>query len=578
MTGVLVAASGCATSVRPTVAGVHVDHLQATLNATATGFRAWAASANVTVDPRGRCYVIPDEAAETLRVWCGPASWPGHVGGEFGRYTGVLGHQGGHPVLVVDTSRPPVQSTLAGVAALRAPDGHGVAVDLSSGPDPLFSLTHVVVISSTTRDVTADVTVALLLLGVAAVLVRRRRRQVRASPSSRAVLKRGAKQWAAVLAMLDAPAAPSTGHPIPTPGPLDVSSGAPDIEAPLQPTLPGLDHPAPGHIIHPADRAGLHPSDATHPTAAEPEHDPSPVGAPAPVDDLVAPVPLRPDPPSAPVSPAEDASGEMTVPPAEASPGEDASGGHDDDADEELTRIVAGPQIWVLGPVEIVAWPTAPRRRILVEIAAFLALHPARTWSSDNLRAELWPLGEDGSGIEVSEKTMRSYASYLRQALGADHFPLSTGVGYRLVDVATDWARFVELTELPSRDREAALTEALSMVRGAPFADAAAYTYGWAWGAEPLASEMEAAIVHAALELGQFALDVGDPARAAWAAGRALRAAPRDAALHELRIRAAIASRDKAEVDRAWTDAGAALGQGERELTLGELYRSLRAN
>lgn len=82
-------------------------------------------------------------------------------------------------------------------------------------------------------------------------------------------------------------------------------------------------------------------------------------------------------------------------------------------------------------------------------------------------------------------------------------------------------------------------------------------------------------MVRAAVELGGRALSVGEWGQAAWAACQGLRCAPADASLHGLVLRAAVGAGDWAEIDRARRDAAAALGDEEREVTLGVLYRQL---
>ena len=75
----------------------------------------------------------------------------------------------------------------------------------------------------------------------------------------------------------------------------------------------------------------------------------------------------------------------------------------DDDDDEfaEVEIFVTAPEaasesesavgvsVDVLGPVEVVGWVEPPRRKILTELACYLALHSSRAVSSDELRAAL---------------------------------------------------------------------------------------------------------------------------------------------------------------------------------------------
>ena len=123
----------------------------------------------------------------------------------------------------------------------------------------------------------------------------------------------------------------------------------------------------------------------------------------------------------------------------------------------------------------------------MVELACYLALHRERPVSGESLRAALRP---DGSK-EQSAKTLRTYLSMLRKALGPDALPSRPSGGYQLASwVTTDWERFVELSR--SDDVDDAL-EALSLIRGRPFEGVPSGTYAWVFS-EFLVSDMEVAI------------------------------------------------------------------------------------
>jgi hypothetical protein len=87
-----------------------------------------------------------------------------------------------------------------------------------------------------------------------------------------------------------------------------------------------------------------------------------------------------------------------------------------------------GTQVRVLGPVVVVGWKTRPERAIVTELTCFLALHRSRQVSGELLRVALRPEGTK----EQSAKTVRTYVSLLRKALGPDALPASSSGGYQL--------------------------------------------------------------------------------------------------------------------------------------------------
>ncbi|HSH58089.1 MAG TPA: bacterial transcriptional activator domain-containing protein, partial [Acidimicrobiales bacterium] len=223
-------------------------------------------------------------------------------------------------------------------------------------------------------------------------------------------------------------------------------------------------------------------------------------------------------------------------------------------------------EIRILGPeVEVVGWVRRPNRRIVTELAAYLATRDdGRPRSADELRAALWPLGADLQGKEVSEETFRSYVSHLRSCLGRDHLPDAGEVGgYRLEGVTTDWGRFKALVaqarRAPTCEAEMLLVEALDLVRGRPFAHVPKGTYTWAFS-EFLVSDIEVAVGDAAHTLATMALDAGDPAAAAEAAAKGLLVVPTMERLHQDRMLAAAMGRDRDALHRARRDAEHSLG------------------
>lgn len=128
-------------------------------------------------------------------------------------------------------------------------------------------------------------------------------------------------------------------------------------------------------------------------------------------------------------------------------------------------------EVRVLGPVEILGWREEPTRRVVAELACYLALHADRRVTSEELRAALWP--GDIESTQASAKSLRNAVSMLRKSLGAEAVPeASKGRGYRLAgEVRSDWARFsllVKSARAGEAEEADVLDEALRLVRGAP--------------------------------------------------------------------------------------------------------------
>ncbi|MBW3613692.1 MAG: LysM peptidoglycan-binding domain-containing protein [Actinobacteria bacterium] len=235
-------------------------------------------------------------------------------------------------------------------------------------------------------------------------------------------------------------------------------------------------------------------------------------------------------------------------------------------ATDVLSPRGSGKEIRILGPeIEVVGWEHRPNRRIVTELAAYLATREdGRPRSADELRAALWPLGADLLGKEVSEETFRSYVSHLRRCLGRDHVPDAGEVGgYLVVGVPTDWRRFKALVaqarRAPTGEARTLLAEALSLVRGRPFSRVPKGTCTWAFS-EFLVSEIEVAVGDAAHRLASLALDAGDPATAAEAVAKGLLVVPTMEQLHQDRMLAAAMARDRGALHRARRDAEHSLG------------------
>jgi hypothetical protein len=101
------------------------------------------------------------------------------------------------------------------------------------------------------------------------------------------------------------------------------------------------------------------------------------------------------------------------------------------------------PVVRVLGPVRLDGFVDLPAQGPLVDLLIFLALHPDRAFLNDTLRGRL----ATGYDSEVSEDTMRSYASRLRRHLPDGVQLVSSRAGYQLVGVTTDVAVFHQHTK-----------------------------------------------------------------------------------------------------------------------------------
>ena len=218
-----------------------------------------------------------------------------------------------------------------------------------------------------------------------------------------------------------------------------------------------------------------------------------------------------------------------------------------------------GIEVRVLGPVEVIGWSHRPDRAVVTELACYLALHRDRVIPGDELRVALWP----DAAREASAKSLRTYMSLLRKALGPENVPVGSGSGDRVGDgVSTDWLRFRELTGEGATAGQ--LREALELVRGRPFAGVPSTSFGWVFS-ELLVSEIEVGVIDAARRLAEELSGNGDLTGASWAVRLGLLAVPTDYGLWELRL--AIAGRQsRDELARARRDTEAALGEDAVDL------------
>jgi hypothetical protein len=192
--------------------------------------------------------------------------------------------------------------------------------------------------------------------------------------------------------------------------------------------------------------------------------------------------------------------------------------------DEASERI----EVRILGPVEVLGWRVAPERPILTELVCYLALHRDRPLTGEALRSALRP---DQADKEQSAKTLRTYLSMLRKALGPEALPAASSGGYRLADsVITDWEVFKDRAD--ALDVEAKLN-ALRLIRGRPFEGVAADAYTWVFS-EFWISDVEVAVINRAKEAAQLCRETGRNEDALWALRQGLLVARSDYTLWDM--------------------------------------------
>jgi hypothetical protein len=258
------------------------------------------------------------------------------------------------------------------------------------------------------------------------------------------------------------------------------------------------------------------------------------------------------------------------------------------DADDEALVTAAGPEVvpeagivlepraLVLGPLGVEGWAEPPGRAKTTELAVYLALHSDRAVTAEHLRTVGWPY--DPVRGDVALATVHQEVSRVRRCLGAQHLPEAKG-GYQVVGVTSDWAEFGALVEasrhVAAPESTAYLRRALGLVRGGPFAEVAAKSYGWAFE-EIIVAEMEAAIARAAHEMVERCLVAGEQSEAAWALRQGLLGCPKDVLLREDQL-AVAATEGSAGVERAWRDVEKVLGPQAADSRLGEALKRARS-
>ncbi|MDK9299490.1 LysM peptidoglycan-binding domain-containing protein [Propionibacterium freudenreichii] len=210
-----------------------------------------------------------------------------------------------------------------------------------------------------------------------------------------------------------------------------------------------------------------------------------------------------------------------------------------------LAPPIDAPFLKILGPVELVnTRGRQPSRAVrqCQEYCAWILHHPG----SNAVRMT--------RDLLIADTTRRSNMSRLRAWLGADeagepylpdaytgHIALHPGV-------SSDWEQLQLLISVGvNKAGDEALVAALSMVRGAPLADAAPGEWRWA---EELRTDMVCTIRDIGVTLGERGLAAGNVDLARWAAARALSAAPEDEMLLRLRLRSEHLAGNRFEVER----------------------------
>ncbi|MEW1892258.1 BTAD domain-containing putative transcriptional regulator [Streptomyces sp. NPDC085659] len=202
----------------------------------------------------------------------------------------------------------------------------------------------------------------------------------------------------------------------------------------------------------------------------------------------------------------------------------------------------SGPLICVLGPVELKyarGTVQSNRRTLALELTAWMAFHPGAT--NHQLDEVIAPAGR------VTRDTRNTRLRDVRKWLGSTpentlHLPYVKDQPdklYRLSGVRCDWTEFQRLVSESHRADEAdarmLLRQALTLVRGRPFAGIPARRYAWS---ETLCQEMVSGIVDAADDLADRCMRQGDARGALWAVARGLNAAREMECLWRHRFRA----------------------------------------
>ena len=237
-----------------------------------------------------------------------------------------------------------------------------------------------------------------------------------------------------------------------------------------------------------------------------------------------------------------------------------------DVANPAATQMV---EVLVVGPVQITGWAVPPKRTVVSALLCYLVAHPGRQVSGDQMHTALWPVGTERK--DPSRATLHSYLYDLRTALGPGILPDATANGgYGLTGgvVVDDWSTFTtlqaEADAASPNDAGDLRDQALSLVRGPPFAGANGGNFEWTISEQHVAV-MEVAIVRCAHAQVQWCLDRSDHQRAIEAAEIGLLGVPDSYQLNSDLVGAARASGDPASLRRATHQARRSLGNEEAD-------------
>ena len=203
------------------------------------------------------------------------------------------------------------------------------------------------------------------------------------------------------------------------------------------------------------------------------------------------------------------------------------------------------PTLRILGPIQLEGArgaPIARAERSCMEYCCWLLEHPGTTAMAM------------AQGLMVAESTRRSNMSRLRGWLGLDecgnpYLPEAySGRIWLDPAVTSDWHRMCLLLNrgIEEADTEN-LIEALTLVRGAPLADATPGQWHWA---EEMRTDMVSLIRDIGVVATNRCVANHDIDRARWAASRALIAAPEDEMLLCARVRTEHSAGNRMEVER----------------------------
>jgi hypothetical protein len=237
-------------------------------------------------------------------------------------------------------------------------------------------------------------------------------------------------------------------------------------------------------------------------------------------------------------------------------------------------------EVQVLGPPRLVCEPGGVVALGLpeLELLARMALEPGRVFGSDELRADIG----SAKDTDWAPSTLWTRVSAVRKAVGGQHVPPSSKAGgYKVVGIGTDVARFEAATARAKAAPGAAavhLAEALSLVRGAPFAGVPGGSFGWALDAGGLATRVANEVYDAAVALARLAVAAGDATLADWAIARGRLVSRDDDLLDELALDAAAVSSARSSLARAWASTKRRYRAAGKKLpgTLVEHYRQLQ--